>query len=54
MREAYLDVAETFANESYEKELVITKQIFQKVKSDLVCKFLTYFIFLLDKIVLLY
>lgn len=39
MRGAYLDMAETFANETYEKELVITKHIFQKVKSDLVCKF---------------
>ncbi|EFN63009.1 hypothetical protein EAG_03095 [Camponotus floridanus] len=35
MRGAYLDMAETFANETYEKELVITKRIFQKVKNDL-------------------
>lgn len=39
MRGAYLDMAETFADETYEKELVIIKRIFQKVKNDLVCKF---------------
>lgn len=38
MREAYLDMEETFANETYEKEFVVTKRIFQQVKNDLVCK----------------
>lgn len=38
MREAYFDIAETFANETYEKEFVVTKRIFQQVKNDLVCK----------------
>ncbi|XP_072762062.1 uncharacterized protein [Anoplolepis gracilipes] len=35
MQEIYLDMAETFANETYEKELVVTKRIFQQVKNDL-------------------
>lgn len=35
MREAYLDMEETFANETYEKEFVVTKRIFQQVKNDL-------------------
>ncbi|XP_029680256.1 uncharacterized protein LOC115245900 isoform X2 [Formica exsecta] len=30
MREAYLDMEETFANETYEKEFVVTKRIFQQ------------------------
>lgn len=37
MQEAYLDMTETFANRTYEKELVLTKRIFQEVKNDLVC-----------------
>lgn len=36
-------MAETFANETYEKELVTTKRIFQQVKNDLVCKHVLYF-----------
>ncbi|EZA55914.1 hypothetical protein DMN91_010633 [Ooceraea biroi] len=35
MREAYLNVTETFANKTYEKEHALTKRIFQKVKDDL-------------------
>ncbi|XP_029178772.1 uncharacterized protein LOC114946451 isoform X2 [Nylanderia fulva] len=30
MQEAYLDMTETFANKTYEKELVLTKRIFQE------------------------
>lgn len=43
MKKAYLDMAESFANETYEKELVITRRIFQQVKEDLVCKLVLYF-----------
>lgn len=54
MQEAYFDMAETFANKTYEKELILTKRIFKEVKNDLVCKLGTFLIyFLLDKIVLL-
>ncbi|TGZ47741.1 uncharacterized protein [Temnothorax longispinosus] len=35
MREAYLDITETFANKTYEEEHILTKRIFQQVKNDL-------------------
>ncbi|CAL1679382.1 unnamed protein product [Lasius platythorax] len=35
MQEAYFDMAETFANKTYEKELILTKRIFKEVKNDL-------------------
>jgi len=35
MQDACLDMSETFANKTYEKELIITKRIFQQVKNDL-------------------
>lgn len=38
MREAYLDVVETFANKTYQNEYLLTKRIFQQVKNDLVRK----------------
>lgn len=36
MKVTYLDTKKTFANKTYENELILTKHMFQDVKNDLV------------------
>jgi len=43
MRDACLEMTETFANKTYEKEHSMTRRIFQQVKDDLVT-FVLYFV----------
>lgn len=38
MEKAYLDIAKTLTNKTYEREYATSKRIFQKVKNDLVYK----------------